>query len=284
MISTFNLDKLQSLLKDFYTLTRIRITVFDDTFRELVSYPEKISPFCQLIRTDSEGYRQCMLCDKNACETASRQHKPYTYQCHAGLTESIAPLYMGNLVIGYLLFGHIFAYNSHEEGFTKIEALCSPYEIDREALKASAYELPIIPEEYIVSASHILQAVASYLCLERIAVLRQKDLPVLIDEYINEHYTEQIDVPDICSRFQIGKTYLYEISGQNYGMGIAEHIRRLRIERAKKLLTEQEDMSITEIASQCGFTDYNYFITVFKRLTGMPPRQYRITMRTEFSH
>ena len=275
MISTFNLDQLQSLLKDFYTLTRIRITVFDDTFRELVSYPEKISPFCQLIRTDPEAYRQCMLCDKKACETASGQHKPYTYQCHAGLTESIVPLYLGNLDIGYLLFGHIFAYDSHEEGFQKIENLCKSYTISREALKASAYELPIIPKEYITSASHILQAVASYLCLERMAVLRQKDLPVRIDEYINEHYTEQIDVSDICARFQIGKTYLYEIAGQNYGIGIAEHIRRLRIERAKRLLTEEEDMSITEIAGECGFTDYNYFITVFKRLVGVPPKQYR---------
>lgn len=283
MISTFNLDKLQSLLKDFYTLTRIRITVFDDTFRELVSYPEQISPFCQLIRTDPEGYRQCMLCDKCACETASRHHTPYTYQCHAGLTESIAPLYLGNLVIGYLLFGHIFAYASHEEGFQKIESFCRPYKIDREALKASAYSLPIIPKEYIDSASHILQAVASYLCLERMAVLRQKDLPVQIDEYITEHYTEQINVSDICSRFQIGKTYLYEIAKQNYGMGIAEHIRRLRIERAKRLLTENEELSITEIASECGFTDYNYFITVFKRLVGVPPKQYRHTCKTAFS-
>ena len=39
MISTFNLTKLNHLLKDFYTITRIRITVFDDALRELAAIP-----------------------------------------------------------------------------------------------------------------------------------------------------------------------------------------------------------------------------------------------------
>jgi len=58
-------------------------------------------------------------------------------------------------------------------------------------------------------------------------------------------------------------------------MGIIEHIRVLRIEHAKKLLTDHQELSITEIADMCGFSDYNYFNTVFKRLTGMPPGKYR---------
>ena len=43
MISSFDIAKLHSLLKDFYQLTKIRITVFDDSFRELTSYPDEIA-------------------------------------------------------------------------------------------------------------------------------------------------------------------------------------------------------------------------------------------------
>ncbi len=50
MISSFDIAKLHSLLKDFYQLTKIRITVFDDSFRELTSYPDEIADFCKLIR------------------------------------------------------------------------------------------------------------------------------------------------------------------------------------------------------------------------------------------
>ena len=106
-------------------------------------------------------------------------------------------------------------------------------------------------------------------------ILRQKDLPVQIDEYLSAHFTDEIDTSSLCEYFGIGKTTLYEISKQNYGVGIAEHIRFLRIEKAKTLLTEYPQMRISEIASACGFNDYNYFITVFKKLVGIPPKQYR---------
>lgn len=282
MISTFNHTKLLALLKDFYTLTNIRITVFDDSFRELVCYPQELSPFCRLIRTDKLGYEECMKCDREACRTASTMRTPYTYQCHAGLKESIAPLYMGNIVVGYLFFGQIFSYESPDHGWREVNRCCRHYKIDLGKLKEICLELPVISEEYIISASHILEAVASFLCMERMAFLKQKDLPIQIDEYINAHFTEPIDVPDICATFQIGKTYLYEIAKQSYGMGIAEHIRALRIQRAKELLTKQNRISIAQIASECGFTDYNYFITVFKRLTGMPPRRYREIMQQDY--
>lgn len=277
MISTFNINKLTALLKDFYTLTQIRITVFDTDFKELTSYPEHISPFCQLIRTDEHGKTLCKACDQSAFEIAARRHTPYTYQCHAGLTESIVPLYLGNIVIGYLMFGHVFSYASHEEGWDAIQKLCSSYHLDQTALKKAVYERPVTSENYIISASHILQAVASFLCLERMVTLRQKDLPVQIDEYIMEHYTEKIDMNSICEYFKIGKTTLYEIANQNYGIGIAEHIRNLRIAKAKILLMEQPDMRIREVAFACGFGDYNYFITVFKKIVGLPPKQFRQT-------
>lgn len=68
MISTFNRAKLNSLLYDFYQLAPIRITVFDDQFVELASYPEHIAPVCQIIRADKEGYEHCKnVTEKHVC-------------------------------------------------------------------------------------------------------------------------------------------------------------------------------------------------------------------------
>ena len=278
MISSFNLVKLRSLLEDFYNLTNIRITIFDENFHELIAYPEELTPFCQLIRTDVRAYEECRKCDARACEMAAKQHKTFTYRCHAGMTESIAPLFLGNIVIGYLLFGQVFSYNSHEEGWKKISVLCDSYQVDKDALKQTCHHLPIIQNDYIESASHILQAVASYLCMERMVSLHQQELPVQIDEYISAHFTEDIDVNTLCQKFQIGKTRLYEIVKQNYGIGLAEHIRNLRTNKAKELLEYHPDMSLANVAFSCGFKDYNYFITVFKRVVGMPPKQYAKTL------
>lgn len=275
MLSSFNLTKLNSLLKDFYNLTRIRITVFDENFQELAAYPPQHSSFCQTIRADESLLARCRECDKHACEIASRQRSSYTYLCHAGLTENITPLYLGNILIGYLFFGQVFHYDSHEAGWEQIRSLCADYRIDPETLKACCLEKPLISDDYIHSASHILEAVASYVCLEHMAVLRHKPLAVQIDEYIQEHYTENIDASSICAHFSIGRTQLYEIAAQCYNTGIAQHIRELRIEKAKLLLTTSPKMPVSRIAADCGFSDYNYFITVFKRMTGVPPKAFR---------
>lgn len=113
--------------------------------------------------------------------------------------------------------------------------------------------------------------------------LHQQALPVQIDEYISAHLTEDIDAHTLCQEFQIGKTRLYEIVKQNYGTGLAEHVRNLRIEKAKVLLLDRLELSLKEIADLCGYKDYNYFITMFKRGVGIPPKQYakKSTMKVE---
>ncbi len=95
-----------------------------------------------------------------------------------------------------------------------------------------------------------------------------------IDRYIQEHLTEGIDVRNICAHFKIGKTRLYEIAKESYGVGIAEFIRRQRIEMAQSLLLNSPELGIDVIASRCGFHDYNYFFTVFRKVTGKSPKEY----------
>jgi AraC family transcriptional regulator len=59
-----------------------------------------------------------------------------------------------------------------------------------------------------------------------------------------------------------------------FGCTISSYLRRVRVARAQSLLNRQE-LSIAEIALRCGFSDQSHFTTAFRRLTGIPPRQYR---------
>ena len=274
MISIFNIEKLQNLLKDFYNITHIRITVFDEARNELVSYPREVAPWCRIIRSCPEGRRACELCDQNAC-AAAEKHGTTIYRCHAGLTEAVRPLYIRDILVGYLLIGHAFAYPSFKEGWAVIEHSCSPLPIDKKALRESVSQATPLSEDYIRSASHILHAMASYLLLERMADLQEDLLAVRVDSYISTHYTEDLSAESICRELSIGKTQLYALSKQLYGCGIAEHIRKLRIDKAKELLLERGDLSLAQISDLCGYHDYNYFITVFKRITGSAPGKWK---------
>ena len=202
-------------------------------------------------------------------------HQPYVYRCHAGLTEAVAPVFLGGIPIAYLLFGHLFSYPSKEEGWESVRKCCGTYALDEDRLRKYVAELPITQRDYILSASHILQAVASYLCMDRMVMLHRQDLPARVDEYVSAHYTEDLSAEALCEHFGIGRTQLYRIARQNYGCGIADRVRQLRIDLAKDLLSQDDPPPLTEIAARCGFSDYNYFITVFRRLAGMPPGKYR---------
>lgn len=76
MVSTFNINELKEVLKNFYTITHIQITVFDETFQEIVAYPEKLPPFCSTIRTSQIGRENCLLCD-NAHACMRKKHEKY---------------------------------------------------------------------------------------------------------------------------------------------------------------------------------------------------------------
>lgn len=277
MISVFDLDKLRGLLKDFYQISRIRITVFDEDLNELCSYPESIATFCKIIRSCETGRYACAQCDKAACDRAAKERKTQIYRCHAGLTEAVTPLIVHDVLVGYLLFGHVFSYPDYESGWTEIQRCCRSLPLDLEELRAACMERPRIEPEYVRSATQILLAVASYLVMERMATLQTDHLAARIDEYLSLHFTERLKAPDLCQHFRIGKTQLYQLSRQLYGCGISEHIRDLRIKMARELLTERPDLSLSDIAVQCGYHDYNYFINVFTQVVGISPGAFRRT-------
>src|ERR1700728_755264 len=62
---------------------------------------------------------------------------------------------------------------------------------------------------------------------------------------------------------------------QRFGCTLSEYMRRIRVARAQSLLSCL-DLEISDIALACGFCDQSHFTTVFRRVTGMPPRRYRL--------
>jgi len=61
----------------------------------------------------------------------------------------------------------------------------------------------------------------------------------------------------------------------HFGCTIGWYVRQVRIARAQVLLS-REELSVADIAQACGFSDQSHFTTAFRRLTGMPPRRYRM--------
>ena len=275
MISFFDAEKLGGLLKDFHRISRIGVTALDGNLAVLASWPGEVAPYCAVIRAAPGGMEACAACDRRACAEAAARRDTWVYRCHAGLTEAVTPLYAGDVPAGYLQFRCAFTYPSHEAGWAEIQRLCAALPVDVDRLREAVFTAAPIDEDALRAAGRVLHAAVSGLMLERLAKLKE-DLPaVRLDAFLNAHYTEKLNAAAIARCLGIGKTQLYALSRQLYGCGTAERVRALRIERAKALLRDEPGLPLAEIASACGYADYNYFIAVFTREVGQSPGAWR---------
>lgn len=95
-----------------------------------------------------------------------------------------------------------------------------------------------------------------------------------INQYIKEHYMEEISRNEIAAEFFLAPEYLSKMYKKQTGQTLRDYISEYRIEQAK-LMLKKGDMMVSDVAEAVGFDNFTYFSTTFKKYTGMTPNQYR---------
>ncbi|MDB5149895.1 MAG: helix-turn-helix protein [Mucilaginibacter sp.] len=93
-------------------------------------------------------------------------------------------------------------------------------------------------------------------------------------EYIENNVTEKISVEDLSSKYAIGRRHFERRFKKATNNTPVEYIQRVKIEAAKKQL-ESTPKNINEVMYDVGYTDAKAFRTVFKKITGISPIDYR---------
>lgn len=95
-----------------------------------------------------------------------------------------------------------------------------------------------------------------------------------VKKYVSEHIGEHLTLQKTALTFSISPNYLSQIFKKYNDCGFNEYVTQMKIERAKILL-RQENPRVYEIAEQLGFESAFYFSKVFKKMTGVSPRDYQ---------
>ena len=273
MKTSFDLERLKSFLKFFYSAVGIKISVFDEGFNMITEYPEDINEYCRLIREDEKGREGCRICDRAACLEAKRRRGIYVYTCHAGLTEAVAPIMLGDGILGFVILAHMLPEEGLSEAIEKAILKAEKYGVNRkDARRALSLILPR-GSERITASAKLLEAIATYLRASELVSLGMEDLSGRISGYIEQRLSERLDTSEICDAFFISRTKLHTLSVASFGMSISRYISQKRLNRAKMLLSESK--SIESIAEECGYSSANYFAKVFGKAFGCSPSEYR---------
>ncbi|MBE6119319.1 MAG: response regulator [Erysipelotrichaceae bacterium] len=94
-----------------------------------------------------------------------------------------------------------------------------------------------------------------------------------IMEYINLHYSEKIFLSDIADVLNYSESLLSKRFRRVTQMTFNEYLNRFRIQKSIEYM-KKGTYGLTGISDICGFSDYKYFSTVFKKYTGYTPSQF----------
>jgi len=269
-----NRDSLLDLMKDFNLLTGIKIALFDTDGNEILSYPEEHCPFCRYIRSSNVGEEKCVSSNKKSFERCQKSASLEVFTCHAGLIETTAPLIDNGVTIGYIMFGQLTNNSNSQEVTNKLRMVAEKIVNSPKGVDASIYSATYKTSEQIQAAAKILEACTLYILLKDMVSIQRETFISNLNSFLMEHLSEDLSVDRLTSEFNISKNKLYDSCSKYLPTGIAEHIKLLRIDEAKRLLKET-DLSVIEISDKVGFNDYNYFCRVFKKTVGMPAMKYR---------
>ncbi len=165
-------------------------------------------------------------------------------KCHSILkTELRHPVKFTNLSETALLFEQLHTFGQSCNEFTVLSLI---YFIIGKALLAQTGE----PAEQVENIDKIKPAII----------------------YITENFASAISVRELADRCFMSSGYFSKCFKEATSQTPIEFLTVYRIETACELLLS--GMSVTDTAYNCGFNDLSYFIHIFKKLTGISPKQY----------
>lgn len=99
-------------------------------------------------------------------------------------------------------------------------------------------------------------------------------------EFIENNFQDKITVDQLASMLAVGRRNLERRFKKATSNTVAEYIQRVKIEVAKMSLESSRE-NVNEVMYKVGYTDTKAFRTIFKKITGLSPVQYRVKYNRE---
>ena len=267
-------QEIVSVLSELYKITGFRVSLHGADYSEIAAYPKEKSEFCRLVHGIDGELDKCIQCDKVACKRALHEKDTHIYTCRYGLTEAVSPLYNFGTLTGFLMMGQVYCQGQRDKRMPEADAALL------KRLREAAAAIPTVDEDMIRSYVTIMTICAQYLTLSNAIPSNKPTVAEMAKKYIYDNFRSKFGIKDICQSIGCSKSTLITSFKREYGMTVNEYITEVRLAEAVRMLAAGEK-HIGEIALCAGFSDQSYFSKVFAARYGMPPSEYRSTLKED---
>ena len=96
-----------------------------------------------------------------------------------------------------------------------------------------------------------------------------------VKDYVVSHLYERISVSEVAESLGMNASYLNSSFKEQTGECITDYIQKQKIDEARRLLSTGGS-PISDIWTALGFYDQSHFNRIFKKHTGITPKQFRV--------
>lgn len=259
------------IFNNFHALFGIRIAFFAPDGRELkVGNNEGICRYCKAIRMCKGGAAACSNSDRDGRILAQKRKKLVIYTCHAGMTEVVKPIMQQGALLGYAMIGQIRTTSLPPISFSSLWN-----SLHEEKLEAIFATQPLITQSNLMQIIEMFSYLMDLLSHEKMIHSTAIDVPSRVSGFIQSHIDEQLPLTRTSHEMNLSPSRISHLVKERYGISYTSLVRKLKMERARFLLTHFPDMSINEVALAVGISDGQYFSRIFRKMSNTSPTMYR---------
>ncbi len=258
-----------------------------DETQQRLSCGEFENTFCTLLGSTPAGCDACRKTQVRVQRSAARKLVPQQVYCLAGLTVVAVPVMIGTRHLATLLSGQVFRREPTERDFMMVVKMVRGGlngDWEKKARKAY-FETPVVAVERFQAIIQLLNMFAQYLAdyASRHAIAGSDAEPNAVanaKQFVQSNVEESISLAQVAQHVHVSRFYFCKLFKKTTGMTLTEYVSRVRVEKAKTLLGDPA-LRISEVVFAAGFGSIPRFNSVFKRYVGMPPTEYRTTLRPQ---
>ncbi|WP_300363630.1 PocR ligand-binding domain-containing protein [Fusobacterium sp.] len=283
------LSELNKIQIDLINVIKLGVVIVDRQ-GNYITEKSNYSDFCKMFRGNKILCTFCEKCDLHALNKTFLTLKPYIYRCHSGLVDMIIPILYDNEILGAFIVGQIILEDEENFNIQQIMNDNLGKNIDGYKLQENYKKLKKMSYSEIVSIANIVSYTASHITNSikrkhwdnhsvetsisdsRICLNDTPIGPAII--YINKNLNSSLSLVEAAATCNMSVSQFTRVFKKETGKTFICFVSRKKIKQAKYLL-KYTNKSMSEIAFELGMEDSSYFTKVFKKYTGIRPKEFR---------
>ena len=265
MTIKYDIERIKSIIDDICSITDMSISLSDTKYNEIYNHETQNDTYCHKIINTKVGVMKCNHSDRDMLERCTKEKRPVSHICHAGVLDTVVPILKNGFVAGYIMLGRVRL----KKDPAQIKELLRWSDNPEEIVKHYE-ELTYLSQSQLDAIIHLI----SHILFENAVEIDYDEFINYATDYIENNIAADLSVKNLCKTLHVSKNVLYKKFDDFYGCTVNDYITKRRLQKAEVMLRNTKQ-NIAAISETVGFCNYTYFSRLFKAHTGLTPNEYR---------